>query len=302
VNYAIDGTATNGTDYGTDYSTIGTSVTFAANSNTAIVTIDPTADALVETDETVTLTLASGTGYTIGTTTAITGTITNDDTAIESVGNTKFVKDGTNKYFAQVGTATPIAAKINSGQIYQDIFGTDWKILAVETVNGENQVLWKNVTGNFLHIWKTDSNWNWVSSEGQWASNSNNAFNKETVFGVDANGDGVIGSPYTESVYTDIESVGNTKFIKDQGNNYFAQVGTATPIAVKINSGQIYQDIFGTDWKILAVETVNGENQVLWKNVTGNFLHIWKTDSNWNWISSEGQWASNSNNAFNQGA
>jgi chitinase len=35
----------------------------------------------VESNETVVLTLASGTGYTIGTTTAVTGTITNDDTA-----------------------------------------------------------------------------------------------------------------------------------------------------------------------------------------------------------------------------
>ena len=75
VNYTVGGTATNGTDYGN----IGTSVTFAANSATATVTVDPTADTTVETDETVTLTLATGTGYTIGTTSAVTGTIANDD-------------------------------------------------------------------------------------------------------------------------------------------------------------------------------------------------------------------------------
>ncbi len=75
VNYTIGGTATNGTDYGT----IGTSVNFAANSSTATVTVDPTSDTTVESDETVSLTLASGTGYTIGTTSAVTGTITNDD-------------------------------------------------------------------------------------------------------------------------------------------------------------------------------------------------------------------------------
>ena len=54
-------------------------VTFAANSPTATVTIDPTADTTVEPDETVSLTLVAGTGYTIGTTTAITRTIQNDD-------------------------------------------------------------------------------------------------------------------------------------------------------------------------------------------------------------------------------
>ena len=55
VNYTVGGTATNGTDYGN----IGTSVTFAANSATATVTVDPTTDTAVESDETVSLTLVS---------------------------------------------------------------------------------------------------------------------------------------------------------------------------------------------------------------------------------------------------
>ncbi|MCZ8026463.1 MAG: hypothetical protein O9332_13880, partial [Microcystis sp. LE19-10.1B] len=75
VNYSISGTATNGTDY----TSIPTSVTFAAGSATATVTVDPTADTIVESNETVILTLAAGTGYTVGTTNPDTGTITNDD-------------------------------------------------------------------------------------------------------------------------------------------------------------------------------------------------------------------------------
>ncbi|MFM6725976.1 MAG: Calx-beta domain-containing protein, partial [Dolichospermum sp.] len=75
VNYTIGGTATNGSDY----SNIGTSVTFDAGSSTATVTVDPTTDTTVENDETAILTLVSGTGYTIGTTSEVTGTITNDD-------------------------------------------------------------------------------------------------------------------------------------------------------------------------------------------------------------------------------
>ncbi len=80
VNYTVGGTATNGTDY----TSIPTSVTFAANSATATVIVDPTADTTVESNETVALTLAAGTGYTVGTTTAVTGTITNDDTSVPS--------------------------------------------------------------------------------------------------------------------------------------------------------------------------------------------------------------------------
>ncbi|MFO0171030.1 MAG: hypothetical protein ACK51W_00890, partial [Aphanizomenon sp.] len=174
-------------------------------------------------------------------------------------GNTTFLKDAANKYFTQVGTATPIAIK-GGQQIYQDIYA-GWQTLATETVNGDNQVLWKNVSGNFLHIWHLDSNWNWVSSEGNWGLNSAEALTQETNFGIDANGDGKIG-------YAIIESAGNTTFLKDAANKYFTQVGTATPITIKAGGQQIYQDIYA-GWQTLAAETVNGDNQVLWKNVSG---------------------------------
>ena len=112
---------------------------------------------------------------------------------IELAGNTKFIKDAANKYFTQIGTNTPTAIKNNGRQIYQDIYA-GWQTLATETVNGDNQVLWKNVNG-YLHIWHLDSNWNWVSSEGQWALNSADALTQETIFGIDANSDGKIDNP-----------------------------------------------------------------------------------------------------------
>ena len=180
--------------------------------------------------------------------------------AIEANGNTTFLQDAANKYFAQVGTATPIAIKNGGQQIFQDIY-PGWQTLAAETVNGDNQVLWKNVAENYLHLWHLDNNWNWVSSEGNWGLNSAEALGKETVFGVDANGDGVIGNSYTA-----IESAGNTKLIKDPTNKYFTQVGTNTPTAINNGGQQIFQDIY-PGWQTLAAETVNGDNQVLWKNV-----------------------------------
>ncbi|MDB9397977.1 beta strand repeat-containing protein, partial [Microcystis aeruginosa] len=97
VNYTIGGTATLNTDY-TRTGTTNT-VTFAANSATATVTVDPTPDTTVESNETVALTLATGTGYTVGTTTAVTGTITNDDVTLPSitlaVSPTSVTEDGT---------------------------------------------------------------------------------------------------------------------------------------------------------------------------------------------------------------
>jgi Ca2+-binding RTX toxin-like protein len=84
VNYTVGSSAT----FNIDYTQIGAasftettgSITFAAGSSTAILTIDPTADTNIESDETIALTLTSGTSYTIGTNYAIAGTITNDDT------------------------------------------------------------------------------------------------------------------------------------------------------------------------------------------------------------------------------
>ncbi|EPF17267.1 beta strand repeat-containing protein [Microcystis aeruginosa] len=92
VNYTVSGTATNGTDY----ASIPTSVTFAAGSSTATVTVDPTADTIVESNETVILTLAAGTGYTVGTPNAATGTINNDDTSVTlAVSPASVTEDGT---------------------------------------------------------------------------------------------------------------------------------------------------------------------------------------------------------------
>jgi hypothetical protein len=86
VNYSVAGTASVGTDYTGIAATPSTkTVTFSAGSGTATVTVDPIANTEIETDETVALTLASGTGYTIGTAGAVTGTIANDDFALPSI-------------------------------------------------------------------------------------------------------------------------------------------------------------------------------------------------------------------------
>ncbi|MBE5228982.1 MAG: endo-1,3-1,4-beta-glycanase ExsH [Microcystis aeruginosa PMC 728.11] len=109
VNYTLGGTATLNTDY-TRTGTTNT-VTFAAGSSTATVTVDPTADTTVEPDETVILTLASGTGYTVGTTTAVTGTITNDDlpSVTLAVSPASVTEDGTTNLvytFTRTGVTT----------------------------------------------------------------------------------------------------------------------------------------------------------------------------------------------------
>ncbi|PNK14993.1 FG-GAP-like repeat-containing protein, partial [Cylindrospermopsis raciborskii] len=81
VTYKIDGTA-DAIDYISatpgEEKTIKT-IKFTANSPTVKIEINPAADNLSELNETVSLTLVEGDGYTVGTTTPVTGTIENDD-------------------------------------------------------------------------------------------------------------------------------------------------------------------------------------------------------------------------------
>lgn len=81
VNLTTSGTATAGTDYTGN----AASVTIPANATSATVTIDPTADTVVEPDETVILTIAAGAGYVIGAPSSATGTILNDDVPAASI-------------------------------------------------------------------------------------------------------------------------------------------------------------------------------------------------------------------------
>ena len=102
VNFSIGGTATFGASPN-DYTQTGAAtftpptgtVTFTAGSSTAQVTIDPEADTTVEPDETVILTVTSGTGYNVGTPSQATGTITNDDADVSiAVSPASVTEDG----------------------------------------------------------------------------------------------------------------------------------------------------------------------------------------------------------------
>lgn len=85
VSFSLGGTAVRNTDYtltgGIVTGNTGT-VTFAANSATATVRVAPTADSLIETNETVILSLVAGTGYLLDPASSATSTITDDESQI----------------------------------------------------------------------------------------------------------------------------------------------------------------------------------------------------------------------------
>lgn len=83
INFTVSGAATFGTDYtqsgATSFTNTAGSVVIPSGSNTASLTITPTGDATLEPNETVVLTVNTGTGYDAGNPNIATGTIANDD-------------------------------------------------------------------------------------------------------------------------------------------------------------------------------------------------------------------------------
>jgi hypothetical protein len=98
VNFTTSGTADAASDYaltGQDTFSAGTgTVTIPIGSASATVTLDPSADPVLEADETAVLTLAPGSGYSVGTPAEATGTIVNDDTEVSlAVAPASFAED-----------------------------------------------------------------------------------------------------------------------------------------------------------------------------------------------------------------
>jgi hypothetical protein len=94
VTLTWGGTAALTTDYtvavsgaGVTLSLNSLTLTFAAGATTATLTITPVNDSIVEPNETVTMTIAAGSGYTVGTPSSASGTIADNDTASLTIGD-----------------------------------------------------------------------------------------------------------------------------------------------------------------------------------------------------------------------
>jgi hypothetical protein len=74
---------------------------------------------------------------------------------------------------------------------------SEWQMLAAVTITGVNQILWRNNTASFLHIWNLDANWTLQSTNGADGFNTPNAWELETSFQVDAAKDGIVGASFS---------------------------------------------------------------------------------------------------------
>jgi hypothetical protein len=85
-------------------------------------------------------------------------------TSLDFWGNASLLRRSDGQAFVETnGNRYRVRSPFNLGT--EDPSG-EWQMLAAETVGNQNQILWRNNPGNFLHVWNLDSSWNWQSSAG----------------------------------------------------------------------------------------------------------------------------------------
>ncbi len=87
-----------------------------------------------------------------------------------------------NSIFVKVGRKTL------TRQLYAKV---NWYVERAEVIDGKNMMLFKNSVDNRLWIWNLSESWSWESNVGIFDSNSSDYFAYETLFSIDANGNGI---------------------------------------------------------------------------------------------------------------
>jgi len=143
ANFTVAGSATFSSDYtqtgAASFAASSGTIIIPAGSSTATVTVDPTADTTVEPDETVVLTVATGTGYIVGAANSATGMIQNDDLATISINDVSLAEGntGTTAFSFTVSIDKPashdITVKANTSGVTATSGGTDYTDLVNHT-------------------------------------------------------------------------------------------------------------------------------------------------------------------------
>ncbi len=196
-------------------------------------------------------------------------------TFIEQEGEVDLLKDFVEQLLINDGEQKIVTlnkAAVGVGQFL------DWEILAAETIEGQNQLLWKNTEIQQLGVWTLDLNWEYQSARAV-DMNSTEAATLMEEFGV-----GINDTSETSGDMVSVEEVGDVSLIKKADGQMW--VGEAEPTAIKFNDSPIYEGQF-TGWKLIAADNVDGQNQLLWQNKDIQQLGLWSLDDDWNYESAK---------------
>jgi len=160
---------------------------------------------------------------------------------------------------------------------YDRLVAGGWTPVAAEPVNDVNTVVLRHTSGN-LYFWRLNAAWQQVSGDGWVAPGSPLFFTTEVTFGVDIDGDGVIGANLTP-----IETAGSVTLATDGGRNLRAN---GTPIMFN-GAPANYDRLVAGGWTPMAADVENGINTVILRHTSGN-LYFWRLDTDWRQVSGDG--------------
>jgi hypothetical protein len=194
-------------------------------------------------------------------------------TPVERAGSVTLATDGDGNLRANGALIGFNGGPANSGQLV----AASWTPVAAEADGGVNTVILRHTSGH-LHFWRLDAAWRQVSGDGWLAPGSPRFSDTEVAFGVDLDGDGVIGPHLTP-----IEQAGGVTLATDGGGNLRAN-GTL----ISFNGGPAnYGQLVAAGWTPVAAEVDGGVNTVILQH-SSRHLHFWRMDAGWRQVGGDG--------------
>jgi ELWxxDGT repeat protein len=153
---------------------------------------------------------------------------------------------------------------------YQGLVAGGWTPMAADVDDGQNTVVLKHASGALYFI-RLDASWVQTGADGWTPTGTPEFFAAETLFGVDFDGDQVVGIALTV-----LESAGSVSLVVDSLGNLWAG---ASPITA---AGNQYNDqaLAAAGWTALAADVDAGVKTVVLKHDSGA-LYFLRMDASW---------------------
>ena len=179
------------------------------------------------------------------------------------------------------GAAAPIPLRWGNQPLqYTDVRLPGWSVLAAASLDDGNTLLWRHGPSGQLTTWSLDGLWTPTSGTAPVAGDSAAALALESRFGIDANGDGAIGSPWI--AIAGATAAGLT-LLRHGSSQQLAVAGAGQePLPLRWgDSPLLAPDPRLPGWTLLAATATAGENRLLWRHDASGLLASWTCDQRW---------------------
>jgi hypothetical protein len=187
-------------------------------------------------------------------------------TTIESAGSIVLAVDSGGNLWAGDSPITTSGNPYNSAAL----LAAGWTAMAADIDAGTNTVVLKHSSGA-LYFLRMDEAWDQVGGDSWTPAGTADFFAAETRFGVDFDGDNVIGV-----VLTTLESAGSVVLSRDSGGNLWAGSTRITASGIQYN----FQALAAAGWTAMAADIDGGVNTLVIKHTTGA-LYFLRMDEFW---------------------